>query len=78
VFAQANKFKRCLELCHHLHTHEKLGIIDGQRRCTKSKHKEAWALKEREELVVIVGGALQKSAFELVNRKREKTKGKGF
>jgi len=30
-------------------------IRDGQRRFTKSKHKEAQALKERKELGAIIG-----------------------
>ncbi len=52
-----HKLKRCLELCHHLHTHKTPSIRDGQRRFTKLKHKEAQALKERKELGGDIGGA---------------------
>jgi hypothetical protein len=38
------------------------------------KHKGAHALKEREELAVIVGGASQKSASEPMSRKQERAK----
>jgi hypothetical protein len=36
--------------------HKTPNIRDGQRRCIESKDKEAHALKEREELVTIIGG----------------------
>jgi hypothetical protein len=36
------------------------------------KHKEAWALKERVELATIVGGVLQKSAYESLCARNER------
>jgi hypothetical protein len=51
--------------------HKTLGIRDGQRQCTKSKHKKTRTLKEREKLVTIIGGASQKSASKCVSGKRE-------
>jgi len=61
-----------------VHTHETLGIRNGQRRCTELKHKEARALKEREELATIIGGALQKSTSKPTSEKRERVKIRGF
>jgi hypothetical protein len=37
-----------------LHMHKTHGIKGGQRQCIELKHKEAWALKEREELATII------------------------
>jgi hypothetical protein len=34
VSTRTHKFKRCLELRHHLHMHKTHGIRDGQRQCT--------------------------------------------
>jgi hypothetical protein len=48
------------------HTH---GIRNSQRRSTKSKHKEARALKEKEELVAIVRGTLQENACQPGNKR---------
>jgi len=38
------------------------------------KHKEARALKQRKELVVIVGGASQKNASKLMSGKKKESK----
>jgi hypothetical protein len=49
--------------------HKTPSIRNGQRQCTKSKHKEARALKEREELAAIVGIASQKNASKSTSKK---------
>jgi hypothetical protein len=58
--------------------HETLGIKGGQRRCTKSKHEEARALREREELATIIRSASQESTFEPTNEKQKKVGVGGF
>jgi hypothetical protein len=55
-----------------------IGIRNSQRRCTKAKHKEAWALREREELITIVIGTSRESAFEPMSGKQERMRIKGF
>jgi len=45
-------------------------IRNGQKQCTKSKHKEARALKEKEKLTNIIGRVTQNSAFEPISGKQ--------
>jgi hypothetical protein len=58
--------------------HERLGIRDGQKQCTKLKNKETRALKERKELTTIAGKALQESTFEPMSKKRKRVEVRGF
>jgi hypothetical protein len=58
--------------------HKTPSIKDGQKRCTKLKHKEAWALKGRKELTTIARGVSQESTSEPTSRKLKRMGVRGF